>query len=207
MKKFTASALCSLLFIVLSTSLFAARVPSESAVRVIEKFNATLLECMKRGDELGYSGRYALLEPFMKKYFFYSLMVRKSTGSYWKTMNAEQQQLLLKKYITWSVGSYADRFTRHKGQQFTVVSSKQVRKKYMQVNVRIIKADKRKRHLEYLLIEDKGVWRIIDIKVKGVSQLSLTRAQFKSVLKKQGIDGLLKVLDEKINTLNRAGSG
>ncbi len=207
MKKFTASTLCSLMFIVLSNSLFAAQVPSESAVQVIEKFDAVLLECLKRSDELGYSGRYALLEPIMKKTFFYSLMVRKSTGSYWKTMSEVQKEELLDKYITWSVGSYADRFTGYKGQQFKVISSKPVRTKYMRVTVRIKKADKPERRLAYLLMKDRGFWRIIDIKVKGVSQLSLTRAQFKSVLKKEGFEGLLKIIDEKIKAFNHDGNG
>jgi phospholipid transport system substrate-binding protein len=207
MNKFILLTLCCLLVTIQNTSLSAALPPPESASEVIEELNATLLECMKKGDELGYSGRYALLAPFMKKYFFYSLMVKKSTGSYWKTMNGDQQEMLLKKYITWSVGSYADKFKKYKGQQIAVVSTEPVRKKYMRVNVEITKADKRKRHLEYLLIEDKTVWRIVDIKVKGVSQLSLTRAQFKSVLKKQGISGLLDIIDEKIKALNQDGGG
>lgn len=207
MNKFVLLTLCCLLVTIQNTSLSATLPPPESASEVIEELNATLLECMKKGDELGYSGRYALLAPFMKKYFFYSLMVKKSTGSYWKTMNGNQQEMLLKKYITWSVGSYADKFKKYKGQQIAVVSTEPVRKKYMRVNVEITKADKRKRHLEYLLIEDKTVWRIVDIKVKGVSQLSLTRAQFKSVLKKQGISGLLNIIDEKIKALNQDGGG
>jgi ABC-type transporter MlaC component len=42
---------------------------------------------------------------------------------------------------------------------------------------------------------------IVDVQVEGVSQLSLTRSQFKTVLKDKGVGGLLAVLDEKINAL------
>ncbi len=173
---------------------------TDPAALVIEKLNTVLVECMQRSDELGYGGRYRLLEPVMKKSFYYSLMVRKSTGSFWKDMTEEQQKELLEKYITWSIATYADRFSTYKSQQFIVVSTEPVHKKYRRVIVHIVKKNKKKRILEYLLIEDKatGAWRIIDIRVKGVSQLALTRAQFKSILKKQGVGGLLKLLDKKI---------
>ncbi len=173
---------------------------TDPAALVIEKLNTVLVECMQRSDELGYGGRYRLLEPVMKKTFYYSLMVRKSTGSFWKDMTEEQQKELLEKYITWSIATYADRFSTYKSQQFIVVSTEPVHKKYRRVIVHIVKKNKKKRILEYLLIEDKatGAWRIIDIRVKGVSQLALTRAQFKSILKKQGVGGLLKLLDKKI---------
>ncbi len=204
MKKSVIFVVCGLLVTLLTPFTTSAKESSESPVQVIEKLDATLVECMKKGPELGYSGRYKLLEPVMKKYFYYSLMVRKSTGSWWKSMNGVQQRELLDKYITWSIGSYAERFSTYKGQKFIVAASRPVHKKYMQVVVHIIKADKRKRVLEYLLVLDKEkeLWRIVDIRVKGVSQLALTRAQFKSILKTQGTDGLLKLLDEKIKKVS-----
>ena len=204
MKKSVIFVVCGLLVTLLTPFATSAKESSESPVQVIEKLDATLVECMKKGPELGYSGRYKLLEPVMKKYFYYSLMVRKSTGSWWKSMNGVQQRELLDKYITWSIGSYAERFSTYKGQKFIVAASRPVHKKYMQVVVHIIKADKRKRVLEYLLVLDKEkeLWRIVDIRVKGVSQLALTRAQFKSILKAQGTDGLLKLLDEKIKKVS-----
>ncbi|MEA3466949.1 MAG: ABC transporter substrate-binding protein [Thermodesulfobacteriota bacterium] len=202
MKKFSVMAMFFLLFSISASHLSAEPLPSGPAVDAIEALNATLLDCMKRGDELGYSGRYGLLEPVMKKYFFFSYMVRKSSGSYWKELGINQQQQLLEKYITWSVGTYAQRFKKYKGQQFMVVSSGSVRGKYMMVISHLIKTDKEVREFKYILLESNGAWLIVDIQIEGISQLSLTRAQFKSVLKAQGIDGLLKVLDEKISKLD-----
>jgi ABC-type transporter MlaC component len=82
-----------------------------------------------------------------------------------------------------------------------VVSSESVLKKYMRVVSHIKKKDQKTRELTYLLLENNGAWLIVDIQVEGVSQLSLTRSQFKSVLKDKGVGGLLAVLDEKIKAL------
>jgi len=203
MKKIVFSALVFFLCTISAAPLLGGAISpaEEGAAKVISALNRTLLECMKRGDELGYSGRYALLEPVMKQTFFFAYMVRKSTGSYWKQLDSDQKKKLVATYITWSVGRYAERFKEYKGQQFVIVSSEPFLKKYRKVVVHIIKQDGKKRKLNYLLAEHKGAWVIVDIQVKGVSQLSLTRAQFKSVLKDQGYDGLSKLLNDKINAL------
>ncbi len=176
--------------------------PAE-ATRVIETLNTALLTCMEKGEELGYKGRYALLEPVMRNSFFYEFMVRKSTGSFWKKLNPTQQKKLLDTYITWSVGTYAKRFAHYKGQQFAIIASRPIRDRYVKVTCRIIRPEKSPRDLTYLLIRHDNKWMIIDIQVEGVSQLSQTRSQFKSVLKKEGFEGLLRILDEKIQKLDK----
>ena len=203
MNKCFAFALFSLLSITLVTPLSGETLSPEPAIGVIETLNATLLDSMKRGDKLGYSGRYALLDPVMNQSFSFPFMVRKSCGSYWKTLDSNQQTELLNKYITWSVGTYAERFKEYKGQQFVVIASERIREKYIRVTSHIEKNDKKTRVFKYLLLKDKENWRIVDIQVEGVSQLSLTRSQFKSVLKDRGIDGLLENLNEKIRILNQ----
>jgi phospholipid transport system substrate-binding protein len=194
-------------FFLLSTtqisSLAGEPLPPEPAIDVIETLNTTLLECMKQGEKLGYSGRYALLEPVMTQAFAFDYMVSKSCGSHWKTLDSNQQAQLLDKYIIWSVGTYAERFKKHSGQRFEIVSSETIRGKYIKVISNIVKSGKKTRKFSYMLMDDKGNWRIVDIQVEGVSQLSLTRSQFRSVLKDQGFEGLLAVLNAKINKLNQ----
>jgi phospholipid transport system substrate-binding protein len=203
MKKSIAFILFFLLSTTGTTSLAGEPLPPEPAIAVIESLNSTLLECMKRGEELGYSGRYALLEPVMTQAFSFAYMVSKSCGSYWKGMDSSQQAQLLDKYITWSVGTYAERFKKHTGQRFEIVASESVRGKYIRVVSHLVKPDKKTRIFNYMLMKDRGSWRIVDIQVEGVSQLSLTRSQFKSVLKDQGVEGLLEILNKKISTLNQ----
>lgn len=171
------------------------------ATRVIETLNSALLDCMKKGEELGFRGRCALLDPVMRKSFFYEFMVRKSTGSFWKKLNPARRKELLDRYITWSVGTYANRFAHYRGQRFSIIDSRPLRDRYVKVTCRITRPEKKPRDLSYILVPHDGKWMIIDIQVEGVSQLSQTRSQFRSILKKEGIDGLLRILDEKIEKL------
>jgi len=54
----------------------------------------------------------------------------------------------------------------------------------------------------YRLREIENKWRIVDIQIKGVSQLALTRAQFVDILKNKGFDNLIDTLREKIHDLS-----
>ena len=175
--------------------------PSDPAVQVIEEFNGALLECMKKGKELGFSGRFEVLNPIMKKSFFFLYMVKKSTGSFWRQMSQEQQNEVFDKYINWSVGTFAKRFKEYNKQRFEIVSNEPFRKKYKRIVSHIINVDGENRSFEYILLQDKEKWRIIDIQIEGVSQLSFTRSQFKSVLQDRGIEGLLAELDYRIKAL------
>jgi phospholipid transport system substrate-binding protein len=49
----------------------------------ITKFNAALIESMQRAKELGYPGRYKLLEPVIKDSFALSYMAGISVGKTW----------------------------------------------------------------------------------------------------------------------------
>jgi len=172
------------------------------AADVIEKLNAALVESMKNGDELGFSGRYRLLEPVIKNSFDFPYIVRKVTGKYWKDMDENQRKILLKNYTAWTVAKYAQRFHRYKGQKFEVVSESEFRPRVMKVKSNLTKANKEIIELIYFLLENKGSWRIVDIHVSGVSQLAINRTQFKQVLKDKGFDGLNTGLKEKIKELS-----
>jgi phospholipid transport system substrate-binding protein len=172
------------------------------AADVIEKLNAALVESMKNGDELGFPGRYRLLEPVIKSSFDFPYIIKKVTGKYWKYMDENQRKMLLNNYTVWTIAKYAQRFSHYKGQGFEVVSESEFRPQVMGVKSNLIKANKEIIEFRYLLLKNKGSWRVVDIQVSGVSQLAMNRAQFKQVLKEEGFDALNAGLKEKVRELS-----
>jgi phospholipid transport system substrate-binding protein len=173
--------------------------PSE----VIRKFNTVLLESMKKGAELGYSGRYKLLEPVIKDSFALPFMVSISAGKYWKTLSGKDRNLLLEKYTEWSVATYAGRFNDYSGEKFEVVSESKTVQDTVTVVSKLINSDKEETDFYYKLRDMEGRWRIVDIQIEGISQLALTRSQFVSVINKKGFDGLISMLKEKIEKFSK----
>jgi len=185
------------LSIVSSATLVSAETET-SAPGVIKTFNATLLDCMKRAKELGYSGRCKLLDPVVRDSFALSYMASISAGKYWKTLSEGQRRSLLDAYTEWSIATYAGRFDDYTGEKFEVQSGSKPVRDTVTVISKLIEPSKEETVFYYKLRKIEGRWRIVDIQISGVSQLALTRAQFVSVIGSKGFDGLISMLKDKI---------
>jgi phospholipid transport system substrate-binding protein len=167
---------------------------------VIKKFNAALLDSMKTGKELGYSGRYKLLEPVIKDSFALSYMASVTVGQYWKKLNEKERRSLVETYTEWTIATYAGRFNEYSGEKFEVVSESKLNPDNATVDSKLYA--KKERDFHYSLRRIEGKWRIVDIQVFGVSQLALTRSQFVSVLRDEGFKALISMLEKKIADLS-----
>ncbi len=170
---------------------------------VVKKFNASLLEAMKRADELGYQGRYKLLDPVIRDSFDLSFMANQSAGRYSKTLTDQQRGLFVGTFTDWTVATYAARFDGYSGEKFQVVSESAPRDGTVTVVSKLIKSDNEEIAFYYLMRKAGNGWKIIDIQISGVSQLALTRAQFSDVFKSKGLDGLIAMLKGKIEEYSR----
>jgi phospholipid transport system substrate-binding protein len=163
---------------------------------VIKKFNGALLDSMKGGKELGYSGRYKLLEPVIKDSFALSYMASVTVGQYWKKLTEKERRSLVETYTEWTIATYAGRFDEYSGEKFEVVSESKLNPDNSTVLSKLYA--KKERDFHYRLRRIEGKWRIVDIQVSGVSQLALTRSQFVSVLRDEGFNALISMLKKKI---------
>jgi phospholipid transport system substrate-binding protein len=171
--------------------------------QTIKTFNAALLEAMKKADELGYKGRYALLAPVIDNSFALSFMGDLSLGRYRKTLSEQQHRSYLKTYSEWTIGTYAGRFDGYSGERFEVVSESKPDRGIVNVISKLVKANGEEVEFDYLLRSIGGKWRVVDIHMSGVSQLALTRSQFTSIVKDKGFDGLMAMLKEKIEGFSK----
>jgi phospholipid transport system substrate-binding protein len=196
----------SLVAIILLSSPFLASSDGPTPEDAIGRFNAALLDTMKRADELGYRGRYQILEPVVKDVFAMSFMASKAMGSHWKKLTPKQQEIYLKTYTDWTIATYAARFDGYSGEKFDVSKNSPVDKETVSVKSSIFKSSgERIVDFKYILRRISGGWRIIDIRIVEVSQLALTKAQFVGVMNKEGFDSLISMLKEKTRAF--AGKG
>lgn len=197
----------AVLFLIVVLPAFSSSAASETPgpAAVIRNFNAALLDTMKKADQLGYAGRYKLLGPVIKDSFALSFMAEQSLGRYGKTLKSEERELLVKSYTDWTVATYAGRFDGYSGEKFEVVSESGPLQGTATVISKLIKQNGEEVVFRYLLRKIKGIWRVVDIQISGVSQLALTRAQFTGVIKDKGFNGLLSMLKEKIKGFEKSG--
>ena len=174
---------------------------------VIKKFNATLIDSMKRGKELGYPGRYQLLEPVIKDSFALSYMGTISVGKYWNALNEKEKNLFLDTYTEWTIANYAEHFDDYSGQKFEPPSASKIDQDTVTVISKFTESGNsgnEERDFYYRLRKMEGKWRIVDIQISGVSQLALTRSQFVTVINSKGFSGLISMLKEKIKKFSES---
>ncbi|HEX2770324.1 MAG TPA: ABC transporter substrate-binding protein [Geobacteraceae bacterium] len=172
--------------------------------QTINNLNVALLQSMKKGSELGYEGRYRLLSPVIKDSFALSHTARMAAGGYWKTFSEEERSVYLKTYAEWTVATYAGRFDDYSGEQFKLSSESVPVRNTATVSSKLIESNRNEVEFNYQLRRMEGEWRIVDVRILDVSQLVLTKAQFVSILGLKGFNGLISMLNGKINDMSHS---
>jgi phospholipid transport system substrate-binding protein len=189
---------------IMATLLFlpvSGRADQRGAEDAVKKMNSALLESMKKAEEIGFRGRYKVLSPVIHDVFALTFMGEVSMGSFWKTLSTEQRKQFLDTYTDWTISSYAGNFDGYSGEIFEVKNDQVDRGDKVTVVSTLISPKENPIDFNYTLRRFQDKWRIVDIRIEGVSQLAMTRGQFVAVMKKKGFDGLIASLKEKIATL------
>src|SRR5499427_2096500 len=160
-----------------------------------------LLGTMKSGRSLGQSGRFARLEPVIRRTFDVTTMARLSVGSYWATLTEAQRQQVIESFGRYISAIYADRFDSYAGQKLQVTGEQPTAGGLM-VKSQIIKANGEPVNVDYLMRRNGDTWLISDIYLDGaISEVATRRSEFAAIVKKEGIDGLIAALNRKADLL------
>jgi phospholipid transport system substrate-binding protein len=167
----------------------------------VQSFYGTLLGTMRDGRALGQSGRYARLAPAVDRTFDLPAMARLATGPSWATLTPAQQQQLIEAFGHYVSATYADRFDSYSGEQLQVTGEQPYGSDAI-VQTRIVKSNGEATMLNYLVRQNRGSWQISDVYLDGtISQLAVQRSEFSSVLRREGVDGLVMALNRKVDLL------
>ena len=178
---------------------------STEATRAIEALHDSLLDVMRHATELEYTGRTEKLTPVIPAHFDLDFMAQKAIGRRsWSAANAEERERYLDAFTRFMVANYAGRFDGFSGQSFETVGEEAARSDTLLVKTQLIDPGQENIELNYRMRKVGKSWKIIDVYMDGtVSELALRRSEFASVVKRDGFDGLIKALDEKIAKLAR----
>lgn len=166
----------------------------------IKSFHAALLNGMKGGAALHDKGRFDALLSEIQHDFDLSYMSRMAVGAGWAKLSPAQKEAVSGAFARYIAAIYADNFDSHSGERFEVIG--QQRTPYGTiVKSRLIQSDGTPVAMSYLMHWTGGAWRARDIYLTGASQLANLRAQFSSVLAREGPDGLTALLDRKTEAL------
>lgn len=176
---------------------------ADSPQQVVITLQDTLLDVMKRAGALGFEGRYERLEPVLTATFNFPLMARVSVGRHWKKLDENGREQLVDAYSRMSVATFAARFDGYSGQTFQVLSEDETARGGKVVKTQLNSPDGDPVALNYVMRRAKERWRIIDISLDAkYSELARQRSEFTAVMDREGLEGLVRTIRDKVRQLS-----
>lgn len=172
---------------------------------VVERLQEGLVGVMKMATGTGFEARVKALDPLIRGAFNLPLMARTSVGPFWDRMSEAQRTQFVNVFSRLSVAHYADRFKGFGGEKFELLGAQDGPRDSVLIETRLLVPDGDNVALNYLARPaDAGKWQIVDVFVDGsISELAVRRSEYTSILRGQGVDGLIETLERKINQLAR----
>jgi len=179
--------------------------PADEAAVVVSRLQEALLQSMKEGEKLGFEGRYRLLEPVVEEAFDFPAIARLVLGRFWRKLDPQQREAFLDAFRELSVATYAHRFDTWNGERFETAEEKMLKKDRRLIKTYLVKANGERVELDYLVHRRGENWKILNVIADGVSDLSLKRAEYTSIIKDKGFPQLLDKLHENIERYRHEG--
>jgi phospholipid transport system substrate-binding protein len=173
-------------------------------IETVRSFYDTLLQTMRNGPALGPRGRFAQIEPMVRRVFDIPFMTRLAVGPEWAGLSETQRQQVSQAFERYIAAIYAERFDSYAGERLQVIGE-QASAGGTIITSQIIKSNGQPVDINYLMRQNGGVWQIADVYLGGtISELATRRSEFASILRTQGINGLIETLNTKATALGAA---
>lgn len=202
---FSRIALNRLLFVLWIGAAFFAPTPAvsdDSPRAIVAQFQESLITVMKEAKALGVRGRYERLNPIVERAFHIPLMTQMATSSSWADASGEKRREIVGAFRRMNISTLATLFDGYKGETFQIVGERDGPQNTRIVETKIIKSDKSSNDIAYVARQFSSRWYLIDVVVdRGISEISVRRSEYARILKDQGVDGLIEVLNGKADEL------
>ncbi len=168
---------------------------------VVTDFHQALIANMKAGADLSFKGRTSRLAPVIDRSFNFDSIARVAMGSFWKQLSGVQKLRIKALMRQLTLGSYAENFDAYSGESFRTIAVKDGRRGQRSVHTELVRPGDSAVQFDYVLRKIDEHWQIINVLADGVSDLALKRAEYGSIMRKQGIVELLQQIDAQIKRL------
>lgn len=168
---------------------------------LVKKVTADVLESVKSDKQLQAGDRrkaLAMAEQKILPHVDFREAAQLAMGKSWHTATPAQQTQVVNEFRSMLVRIYSNAIQVYRGQTMRVLPVR-LAPGATEVTVRnqYLSQGRPPVAVEYAMKKTPEGWKIYDISVEGVSLVLTYRAEFESITRVSGIDGLLKRLAEK----------
>jgi len=143
-----------------------------------------------------------LAEQKVLPHFDFERMTRLAVGRNWSQTNPEQKAALIKEFRTLLVRTYSSSLAQYRDQAIEVRPSKVgAQDKDAVVKTAVIQRGGPQIPIDYSMEKAESGWKVFDVTIDGASLVTTYRGTFNDQIARGGIDGLVKLLQDR----NRSG--
>ena len=170
----------------------------ETVQEVIDIINED--EAIKSGDK---EKMLDLVETKIIPHFDFTRMTRLAMGKNWRSADEAQQAVLVEEFRTLLVRTYSNTLTSYSDETISVTPIADIGgETETTVRTQIIQGQgKQPVPIDYNMEKQVSGWKIYDVTVAGVSLVTNYRSSFDSQVRRGGVDGLIKTLTSKNDSL------
>ena len=174
--------------------------------RLVDKTVKEVIEIIQKDEALKNGDRdkmHDLIETKILPHFNFSRMTQLAMGQHWSKAAPEQQYKLVNEFRTLLVRTYSNALTSYNKETINVNPIKQLGDQ-VETTVRTVVIQgngKEPVPIDYSMEKKPDGWKVYDVTVAGVSLVTNYRGTFNSQVRKGGVEGLLKALEDKNKSL------
>lgn len=169
----------------------------------LRQLYAALEAAMRAGHSTPFPLRFEALAPVVDTVFDLETVLRVSVGLRWDSMTIDLRGRLLQAYRRFTVATYVANFNRYDGEQFQILPGARASGSDRIVGTEIVGSDGQHVRLDYVMHEDNGTWRAVDVLLDGsISRVAVQRSDFRKILSGGDADALIASLRHKIADLS-----
>jgi phospholipid transport system substrate-binding protein len=147
----------------------------------------------------------ALIEDKVLPHFNFEAMTSSAVGRNWGKATMEQKSRLTDEFRTLLVRTYASSLAAYSDQKFDF---RPLRAKPtdtdVTVHVRVLQSGTQPVQIDYDMEKRANGWKVWDVRVAGISLVANYRTEFDNLVREGGLEGLIKALQTKNKSLERA---
>jgi phospholipid transport system substrate-binding protein len=176
----------------------AADTAAENLVRRTAEDTLRTLE--NRRDQLdgNPSAIYDLVGNKLAPHFDFELITRSAVGRDWRNASAAQRSQLVSAFRALLISTYAKSLAKYSGEEVIYKRARAgTRAGTVVVPTEVTGSGGPPIPIDYRMHKEAGSWKVYDLVIDNVSMISSYRGQFRNIIGRSGIDGLIQELEAK----------
>ena len=171
--------------------------------QLVQKITDDVLAAVKSDKALAAGDKQKAVKVAEEKvlpYIDFEYATRLAVGRSWRQASPEQKTRLVTEFRNMLVRTYSNSIQAYEGQTLKVLPSRGKGDNSADeatVRTQFVRAGGQPLPIDFQMHKGGNGWKVYDIVVEGVSLVLTYRSEFDSIVKQQGIDGLIQALAKK----------